>query len=109
MPYIRDVRVSTLATGALGMMGNKGAVVARFNLFDSSICFINAHFHSQKESLSMRNADFHSIMDNTVLISASESLVKQSDVESSNLLSLIDMSEYYSRMFVPFFACQYVR
>ena len=50
----------------------------------------------------MRNADFHSIMDNTVLISASESLVKQSDVESSNLLSLIDMSEYYSRMFVLF-------
>ena len=93
MPSIRDVRVSTMATGALGIMGNKGAVVCRFSLFDTSICFVNAHFHSDKDSVSIRNADFHAIMDNTVLISSTETDVKLSDAESSNLLNLVDMGE----------------
>eukprot|EP01035_Chromulina_nebulosa_P024014 gene24014-31187_t len=93
MPSIRDVRVSTMATGALGIMGNKGAVVSRFTLFDTSMCFVNAHFHSDKDSVSVRNADFHAIMDNTVLISSTEIPLKLSDVESSNLLSLVDIGE----------------
>ena len=88
---MRDIRTSTTATGALGIMGNKGAVVTRFNLYDSSLCFVNCHFHSDKDSLLSRNADFHSILDSTLLSLAATT---EEEVDGNNVSKEINPSRY---------------
>ena len=38
-----------------GLQGNKGGVGARFNLFHSSLCFVNCHFAASMEEVDKRN------------------------------------------------------
>ena len=48
-----------MATGLLGMMGNKGGAAIRFKLLDSSVCFVCSHLAAHRENVAGRNADFH--------------------------------------------------
>jgi phosphatidylinositol-bisphosphatase len=58
---IQDIRKSSAGTGMMGVMGNKGGVSVRFNLFDSSICFVNSHLSSGASKNDMRQLDFENI------------------------------------------------
>lgn len=60
-PLIRHVQVSSLARGVGGMLGNKGAVYVRFQILDSSLCIVNAHFTAHREHVEKRNNDFWAI------------------------------------------------
>jgi phosphatidylinositol-bisphosphatase len=40
---LRSVHKDTVKTGMGGSFGNKGGVVIRINIFDTSICFTCAH------------------------------------------------------------------
>jgi len=40
------VETDLVKVGFGGAAGNKGAVVVRFNVFDSSICLMNCHLES---------------------------------------------------------------
>jgi len=64
--YVSDVSSCTVGTGLLGKMGNKGGVSIRFNLHQTSLCFINSHFAPHPEEIERRNQDFTEICMRTV-------------------------------------------
>ena len=43
---VSNIRASMVATGLLGVLGNKGAVGIRLECFYTSICFLCAHLHA---------------------------------------------------------------
>ena len=57
---ITDLDASFVATGVLNMK-NKGAVAIRFNLYETSLCFVSCHLAHGKTSYERRNQDFHEI------------------------------------------------
>ena len=67
---ISDVRRGVVARGVGGLLGNKGATVIRFRLYDTSICIVNAHLAHGRTSknLKARNADHASIISDKCLI-----------------------------------------
>jgi hypothetical protein len=58
---IRDIRSSCAPSGVLGVMGNKGGVAIRFNLFDTTIAIVCAHLSSGDEKVEARNNDYAEI------------------------------------------------
>ncbi|PPQ80755.1 hypothetical protein CVT26_006966, partial [Gymnopilus dilepis] len=58
-----DVAVTTIKRGMGGRYGNKGGIVARFVIGDSSICFINAHLAAGQNAVRRRNADIAAILE----------------------------------------------
>lgn len=67
---ISDVRKGIVVRGVGGLLGNKGATVIRFRLYDTSVCIVNAHLAHGRASknLKARNADHSSIMHEKCLI-----------------------------------------
>jgi phosphatidylinositol-bisphosphatase len=66
-PSIGDVRSAHVYTGGYGVTGNKGGITIRFDIFDSPLCFVCAHFHANRENVEQRNLDFQTILQTTVL------------------------------------------
>ncbi|ODN00527.1 Type II inositol 1,4,5-trisphosphate 5-phosphatase [Orchesella cincta] len=58
---LRHIAVEQIGTGLLGRMGNKGGVGVRFELNETSMCFINLHLAAHVEEFQRRNQDFHQI------------------------------------------------
>ena len=52
----------------MGVMGNKGAVVVRLSLYDSTLCFVCAHMAAKRANVAGRNADFWSILSKTAFL-----------------------------------------
>ena len=92
MPHCCDVRTASTATGVMDMLGNKGGVVVRLQLFHrfihifhacakpisflsyscvsscfSTICFVGGHLAAKRDNVAGRNSDFNSIMEKTCL------------------------------------------
>lgn len=68
---IRD-RISNLSSadvkrGMGGLHGNKGAIIVRFMVDDTSMCFINCHLAAGQSQANARHTDIASIMDSTML------------------------------------------
>ncbi|KAI5780779.1 Endonuclease/exonuclease/phosphatase, partial [Geopyxis carbonaria] len=64
---IRNVSASTVKRGLGGLHGNKGALVLRFLLDDSSLCFINCHLAAGQQHTISRNNDIAAILESTSL------------------------------------------
>lgn len=64
---IRSVSAVEVKRGMNGLTGNKGAIVIRFVLDDSSLCFINCHLAAGQTQTKDRNADISSILEGSVL------------------------------------------
>lgn len=60
---IRDVCSAEIKLGFSGRVGNKGALVVRFFIDDSSICFINCHLAAGQTQTMHRNNDAAAIME----------------------------------------------
>ncbi|KAF1969631.1 DNase I-like protein [Bimuria novae-zelandiae CBS 107.79] len=60
---IRDVCAAEIKLGFSGRVGNKGALVVRFLIDDSSLCFINCHLAAGQSQTQHRNNDAASIME----------------------------------------------
>lgn len=55
---IHDLFKSSVATGLMDMLGNKGSVALSMKLHETRICFVCSHFASDTEKLEKRNSDF---------------------------------------------------
>ena len=59
---ISNVSVAQVATGIMGVMGNKGGVGVSLDLHMTSVCFVNTHLAAGQEKVTRRNADFHEVL-----------------------------------------------
>eukprot|EP01080_Neovahlkampfia_damariscottae_P004064 gene4064-7353_t len=60
-PSLSTIFVSKLGIGQLGF-GNKGGIAIRFNLHESSFCFICAHLAAHQKNIKERNSNYHDIV-----------------------------------------------
>lgn len=65
LPRIRDEAIYTVKRGLGGHYGNKGAIVARFVVDDSSFCFLNCHLAAGQRNVRRRNMDVADILAST--------------------------------------------
>ena len=66
-PFFKNVTTAQCPRGINvgvggGLLGNKGGVCIRFDMQDSSVCFVNAHMAAHRENVQQRNDDFHAIL-----------------------------------------------
>ncbi len=61
---ISDLHLSKIKTGIWGSSGNKGAVIMRFNLDDTSMILMNCHLMSGKNKSRQRTEEINFIFDN---------------------------------------------
>jgi len=71
VPSLKDVAITTVKRGMNGRYGNKGAIVARFVVEDSSLCFINCHLAAGQGHKRARNRDLGAILEEKSVFSAS--------------------------------------
>ncbi|KAL5117472.1 hypothetical protein ACEQ8H_004637 [Pleosporales sp. CAS-2024a] len=64
---IRDVCAAEIKLGFSGRVGNKGALIVRFFIDDSSLCFINCHLAAGQTQTVHRNNDAATIMEKAPL------------------------------------------
>ncbi|GAA6044924.1 hypothetical protein NBRC10513_004754 [Rhodotorula toruloides] len=60
---LRDVALVTVKTGMGGRYGNKGAILSRFVIDDSSVCFINCHLAAGQTHQRQRDRDLVDILE----------------------------------------------
>lgn len=82
-PHVKDVRSAHLGVGIMGMMGNKGGVSIRLNLYDSSICFVCSHLAAHRENIEGRNSDYKNIIERTIFLAEGNNNRDQSNDEPS--------------------------
>ncbi|TGZ77171.1 DNase I-like protein [Ascodesmis nigricans] len=64
---IRNVSAASIKRGLGGLHGNKGAIVVRFLLDDSSLCFINCHLAAGQSHTISRNNDIAAILEASIM------------------------------------------
>ncbi|WRT68300.1 uncharacterized protein IL334_005276 [Kwoniella shivajii] len=68
---LSSLDITTVKRGIGGIYGNKGAIVSRFVMDDTSICFINVHLAAGQSQKTARNADIAAIMEDKAIFPAS--------------------------------------
>lgn len=61
-PFLREYQVAVVPTGALGSVGNKGAVGVRLVIDHTSICFLSVHLPSGQSDVFKRNVSAETIL-----------------------------------------------
>ncbi|KAI0598173.1 Endonuclease/exonuclease/phosphatase [Biscogniauxia sp. FL1348] len=64
---IRNLNSAEVKRGMGGLHGNKGAIVVRFMIDDTSLCFINCHLAAGQTQANHRHNDIAAIMESTLL------------------------------------------
>ncbi|KDB24901.1 hypothetical protein H109_03264 [Trichophyton interdigitale MR816] len=64
---ITNVSAAEVKRGMGGLHGNKGALILRFLLDDSSLCFVNCHLAAGQSQTAHRNNDIAAIMESEAL------------------------------------------
>ncbi|KAF2673891.1 DNase I-like protein [Microthyrium microscopicum] len=75
-PRIDSLDAAQIRLGMGGHLGNKGALVVRFLLDDSSLCFLNCHLAAGQRHTRQRNENVAAIMESTPLPTASHASVR---------------------------------
>lgn len=74
---IRSICASEVKRGMGGRHGNKGALIVRFVLDDTSMCFINCHLAAGQTQTKDRNTDITMILDSAVLPAETDHNIRQ--------------------------------
>lgn len=64
---VRNLSSADVKRGMGGLHGNKGAIIVKFILDDTSMCFINCHLAAGQSQANSRHNDIAAIMDSTLL------------------------------------------
>ncbi|KAI1813541.1 DNase I-like protein [Poronia punctata] len=64
---IRNLSSADVKRGMGGLHGNKGAIVVRFMVDDTSLCFINCHLAAGQSQANSRHNDIAAILDSSIL------------------------------------------
>eukprot|EP00966_Prymnesium_polylepis_P179108 4146926-Prymnesium_polylepis.2 len=56
-PPIHSVQTACSRTGVGGVLGNKGGLVAKLGIYDTTICIVSAHLAAHAHKLAARNDD----------------------------------------------------
>ncbi|KAH8664150.1 Endonuclease/exonuclease/phosphatase [Xylariales sp. PMI_506] len=64
---IRNLSSADVKRGMGGLHGNKGAIIVKFLLDDTSLCFINCHLAAGQSQANNRHYDIAAIMESTLL------------------------------------------
>ncbi|KAH9909874.1 Endonuclease/exonuclease/phosphatase [Xylariomycetidae sp. FL2044] len=64
---VRNLSGADVKRGMGGLHGNKGAIIVRFMIDDTSLCFINCHLAAGQTQANHRHNDIAAIMDSTIL------------------------------------------
>ncbi|OGM45884.1 putative inositol polyphosphate phosphatase [Aspergillus bombycis] len=64
---IKDMSAAEVKRGMGGLHGNKGALILRFILDDSSLCFVNCHLAAGQSHTTHRNNDIAAILESESL------------------------------------------
>ncbi|KAJ3991133.1 Endonuclease/exonuclease/phosphatase [Lentinula boryana] len=67
---VRDVAINTVKRGMGGRYGNKGGILSRFLIDDSSLCFVNCHLAAGQHAVRARNADAAGMLEQQFLFPA---------------------------------------
>ena len=60
---ISEVHGSTVGTGIMNVMGNKGGAAVRFRMRDTTLCFVCAHLAAHRDAVESRNSDVKNIIE----------------------------------------------
>ncbi|KAF9261315.1 DNase I-like protein [Marasmius fiardii PR-910] len=63
---LKDLAITTVKRGMGGRYGNKGGIISRFVIEDSSLCFVNCHLAAGQHALRSRNADVAGMLEETL-------------------------------------------
>ncbi|KAH6692107.1 putative PI phosphatase group protein-like protein [Leptodontidium sp. MPI-SDFR-AT-0119] len=74
---IRGLSAVEVKRGMGGLHGNKGALIVRFVLDDTSMCFINCHLAAGQTQTKDRNADIAAILESSLLPPVKDFSVRQ--------------------------------
>ncbi|KAJ7062834.1 Endonuclease/exonuclease/phosphatase, partial [Mycena amicta] len=69
---IKDNVITSMKRGMGGRYGNKGGIITRLVIEDSSICFINCHLAAGQHATRARNADVSAMLEERSLLPESE-------------------------------------
>ncbi len=70
---LRDVSTGKIKTGIMsGLYGNKGAILARMVIDDTSVCFVNCHLAAGQRRIRQRNEQVVSIVEKEEALPAGE-------------------------------------
>ncbi|KAJ7775743.1 DNase I-like protein [Mycena maculata] len=69
---IKDNVITSMKRGMGGRYGNKGGIITRLVIEDSSICFINCHLAAGQHATRARNADIAAMLEERSLLPESE-------------------------------------
>ncbi|KAI1423772.1 Endonuclease/exonuclease/phosphatase [Xylaria sp. FL1777] len=64
---VRNLSSAEVKRGMGGLHGNKGAIVIRFMVDDTSLCFINCHLAAGQSHANSRHNDIAAILDSSIL------------------------------------------
>ena len=87
--HVSDVRAAVQGVGLMGMLGNKGGVGIRLNIFDNSYCFICAHLAAHRENVSGRNSDARNIVSRLIFVQDKDK-VHEKDVARAGAAAAVD-------------------
>ncbi|EGO01411.1 hypothetical protein SERLA73DRAFT_103188 [Serpula lacrymans var. lacrymans S7.3] len=71
---LKDVAIASIKRGMGGRYGNKGGIVARFVIDDSSLCLINCHLAAGQHHVRQRNADVAAMLEEKSVFPASDAI-----------------------------------
>jgi len=88
---VSDLKATKIKTGLGGSSGNKGAVIVRFNLDDTSVMLMNCHLMSGKNKGTQRTDELNFIFDNAF---KNESRNRKYSVENHDLVFIFGDLNY---------------
>ncbi|XP_057294349.1 inositol polyphosphate 5-phosphatase K-like [Hydractinia symbiolongicarpus] len=108
LPHIREIRTTYTRTGFYGLLGTKGAVSIRFDLYNESFCFVNNHFVAGDQYSLQRNDHFQAVISKTLFPNCESALITDNryvimlgdfnyridDLEISNIKELVNKQDF---------------